>query len=547
MAREEYDKEVAARREVERQMASLRARFAEQARRLAQVDQEQATTEELKRRSKTLRTSVVGMEKHLSQLRAELALSTAQAAELVALDGSRGPQDGSPDGRALAPSSQAEMAEGLNQRLEAVKESHRAEISTLVAERDDLLREIEELKRMRDAHAAEAELLASRNAELSRLNETAARNLDDLRGPLSKVSTSSDRLGEGRGHVSTMSASSAATLFSPPPTRPTGSAARSGAVTIAEAQPAYRPTTAETASRNKFWSKNKLKNDPSKQSTSQAGVASPPPDKSPGPSMRGAAAAAEPSTRSHLFQPSSILRPVRCDYCGDKMWGLNEVRCSGRPFFLVRRRLQRLTLSLPQLAGAMPMRNVPDFCRRAALRAACLRQSRNQRKTMGRRFSLRGRCSAPSWRYRRRRRAEMFLLSCSNASKSWKKGVRHSVFIARGTALTLASYAGMSYEGIYRKTGGMGQTKLITQNFERGQDFDLSDRDKFNDIAAVTSCLKNYFRSLPVPLMTHDLHEDFISATGQSQPDALRNVLVTDLYFLEQRFPTRTADSMPSR
>ena len=338
MAREEYDKEVAARREVERQMASLRARFAEQARRLAQVDQEQATTEELKRRSKTLRTSVVGMEKHLSQLRAELALSTAQAAELVAIDGSRRPQNGSLDDQPLAPSSQAEMAEGLNQRLEAVKESHRAEISTLVAERDDLLREIEELKRVRDAHAAEAELLASHNAEMNRRNESAARNFDDLRGPLSKISTSSDRLGEGRGHVSTMSASSAATLFSPAPTRPTGSAARPGAITIAEAQPAYRPTTAETASRNKFWSKNKSKIDPSKQSTSQASVASPPPDKSPGPSIRGAAAP-EPSNRSHLFQPSSILRPVRCDYCGDKMWGLNEVRCSGKTFFLVRRRL----------------------------------------------------------------------------------------------------------------------------------------------------------------------------------------------------------------
>lgn len=83
-------------------------------------------------------------------------------------------------------------------------------------------------------------------------------------------------------------------------------------------------------------------------------------------------------------------------------------------------------------------------------------------------------------------------------------------------ALIPDSSPGMSYEGIYRKTGGMGQTKLITQNFERGHDFDLSDRDKFNDIAAVTSCLKNYFRALPIPLMTHDLHEDFISATGES-------------------------------
>lgn len=74
----------------------------------------------------------------------------------------------------------------------------------------------------------------------------------------------------------------------------------------------------------------------------------------------------------------------------------------------------------------------------------------------------------------------------------------------------------MNYEGIYRKTGGMGQTKLITQYFERGQEFDLEDVDKFNDLAAVTSCMKNFFRSLPDPLFTHDLHEEFVVCVGSS-------------------------------
>ena len=72
----------------------------------------------------------------------------------------------------------------------------------------------------------------------------------------------------------------------------------------------------------------------------------------------------------------------------------------------------------------------------------------------------------------------------------------------------------MNYEGVYRKSGGNGQTKLITQCFERGQDFDLQDLDKFNDLAAVTSCMKNFFRSLPDPLFTYELHENFVSCTG---------------------------------
>jgi hypothetical protein len=72
----------------------------------------------------------------------------------------------------------------------------------------------------------------------------------------------------------------------------------------------------------------------------------------------------------------------------------------------------------------------------------------------------------------------------------------------------------MDYEGIYRKTGGSGQTKAITQLFERGDyhAFDLHDNDQFNDICAVTSTLKNYFRSLPNPLLTYELHERFMTA-----------------------------------
>lgn len=47
--------------------------------------------------------------------------------------------------------------------------------------------------------------------------------------------------------------------------------------------------------------------------------------------------------------------------------------------------------------------------------------------------------------------------------------------------------SGMQYEGIYRKSGGMGQTKLISACFDRGDPFDLGDQDRFNDISAVTS------------------------------------------------------------
>ena len=74
----------------------------------------------------------------------------------------------------------------------------------------------------------------------------------------------------------------------------------------------------------------------------------------------------------------------------------------------------------------------------------------------------------------------------------------------------------MDHEGVYRKTGGSSLSKLITQLFERGQydAFDLQDSDRFNDINSITSVLKNYFRQLPDPLLTYQLHESFVAAAS---------------------------------
>jgi hypothetical protein len=80
--------------------------------------------------------------------------------------------------------------------------------------------------------------------------------------------------------------------------------------------------------------------------------------------------------------------------------------------------------------------------------------------------------------------------------------------------------AAMDYEGIYRKTGGSGQNKMITALFER-QDydaFDLTDQDRFNDICAVTSVLKTYFRTLPNPLLTYVLHDEFMNTSMIKDP-----------------------------
>ncbi|KAH7031105.1 uncharacterized protein B0I36DRAFT_118565 [Microdochium trichocladiopsis] len=67
---------------------------------------------------------------------------------------------------------------------------------------------------------------------------------------------------------------------------------------------------------------------------------------------------------------------------------------------------------------------------------------------------------------------------------------------------------GMDMEGIYRKTGGNSQVKIIQEGFDKNENFDISDPDL--DITAVTSVLKQYFRKLPNPLLTYDIYDQVL-------------------------------------
>ena len=70
----------------------------------------------------------------------------------------------------------------------------------------------------------------------------------------------------------------------------------------------------------------------------------------------------------------------------------------------------------------------------------------------------------------------------------------------------------MDQEGIYRKSGGAAQIQVIRDGFIQSNDYDISDPDL--DINAVTSCLKQYFRKLPTPLITFTVYDLLLDSVG---------------------------------
>ncbi|PPQ68189.1 hypothetical protein CVT25_015021 [Psilocybe cyanescens] len=172
----------------------------------------------------------------------------------------------------------------------------------------------------------------------------------------------------------------------------------------------------------------------------------------------------------HNFQQLSILRFTRCDHCGDKMWG-SQLRCT-------------------VCSTSIHVRCI------ANVHIPCSQQQQHN-AVVEERVPL-----PPS----------MFGRDLTEQVHADSKGEDRQVPVI--VEKCIEAVEARDYEGIYRKSGGSGQTKAITQLFERGDytSFDLCDLDRFNDICSITSVLKTYFRMLPIPLLSFDLHDQFTAA-----------------------------------
>ncbi|KAI0305649.1 Rho GTPase activation protein [Multifurca ochricompacta] len=177
----------------------------------------------------------------------------------------------------------------------------------------------------------------------------------------------------------------------------------------------------------------------------------------------------------HSFQQVSVLRFTKCDHCSDKLWG-SQYRC------------QTCNISVHPRC----QQHVQPIC-----------SPQNSRRDDG--ASLQ-----PS----------MFGRELTEQVRADSRFTDKMVPLIVEKCIAAVDACALDYEGIYRKNGGSGQSKLIQQLFERGDygSFDLRDTERFNDICSVTSVLKSYFRTLPNPLLTFVLHDEFIFASSVRDP-----------------------------
>ncbi|WWC71939.1 uncharacterized protein I206_105898 [Kwoniella pini CBS 10737] len=482
IAGEEYDKELAHRRELEAEVSRLRAQVHSQTARLSVISGDERRAENMRRRSNDLANNLTGLERDISRLRAQRDMSLAEVEELHARRASID-SFGGDDGA-------SSLSRSLTNRLDTIKEQYREELEPLTAQREALQRDIAELRETKESFLEESAALAAKNEELAELNASLSRQAESVQDHLSRIRPptifgnlsgvgKNGPSGAGRSHPSgspsLSSLATSATLQEVPE-----ETAR--VVKVTKPEPLIE---AAPARRFKWYKSSKGPDSSSASASISKPLNLPTSNRNPGLGVNLSGAGnggpggpngnlQRPSTefgfRDHSFAQHSTMRLTRCELCQEKMWGLQEVKCSSCGIVCHFKCAEKLPRSctgsrngtIEHMDGPLPP-------------------------------SMFGRD----------------LIEQVGADKTAIPGIVTKCIHA-------VEAVGMEYEGIYRKTGGSSQSKQITQLFERGDydAFDLTDLEIFNDISSVTSVLKTYFRSLPNPLLTHALHESFVAAAS---------------------------------
>ncbi|KZT10745.1 RhoGAP-domain-containing protein [Laetiporus sulphureus 93-53] len=358
----------------------------------------------------------------------------------------------------------ASLTRALSTRFDNIKNQYQNELVPLTEQREALMREVTELKASRDAFLEETTALNARNEELAQLNAQYIRRLETAGLDPTIVKHGQD--------IDARDKFDNADDRARHEQSPSLSATSSTVALTEESESRFikvsRPEAVEAPG---AFRPPKFIKWPGHKAPKEAVAISWP------------EAAKPPTRKEHVFQQISVLRVARCDHCGDKMWG-SQSRCLNCNIAVHTRCLHHVHLP-------------------------CSQQTMHSREDS----STPGLAHFPP---------SMFGRDLTEQVRYESRDEPRLIPIIVEKCIEAVEALAMDLEGIYRKTGGSGQSKMITQLFERGDyhGFDLRDTDRFNDICSVTSVLKSYFRALPDPLFTIALHSNFMSAAAIRDPAA---------------------------
>ncbi|EIE83882.1 hypothetical protein RO3G_08587 [Rhizopus delemar RA 99-880] len=191
---------------------------------------------------------------------------------------------------------------------------------------------------------------------------------------------------------------------------------------------------------------------------------------------------------NHAFMPTSFIRPTKCGVCSDKIWGRSEYRCEGCGF----------------LAHSRCLSQVPQSC--LAAYASCSTNS----------FDLQS-DSSSVFNHENKLLPQLPVSSASLVERVDFEGRIVPLLVEE--CIKAVEQRGLDYEGIYRKSGGAAQTRAIQLAFEQGDKADLCNEDEYNDVCAITSVLKQYFRELPNPLLTFECYQELIDISTMNNDE----------------------------
>ncbi|KAI0227517.1 Rho-type gtpase-activating protein [Massospora cicadina] len=194
-------------------------------------------------------------------------------------------------------------------------------------------------------------------------------------------------------------------------------------------------------------------------------------------------------TDTHTLLPHPYLRPVRCDACKEKMWGLQtrELRCSDCGFHCHVKCAPFAPVDCPGSGREYP--RVFDTPSGRPSPPPSLEAPGVFGVELSQQLASEDDGSIPR-----------IVEQCVKAVEA-----RGKPFAFHGSSLA------MKMEGIYRKSGPQTVMKSLRQQLVDGP-VDLN-VEEFSDITAVTSVLKQYFRELPIPLFTYEFYDAWLQAS----------------------------------